>query len=60
MMVTDMPNWDEPNLDGMEIKAEHAAFLSTIPSILHPRAQTVNLQTSHDMSSSGEMYIGLA
>ena len=60
MMVTDMPNWDEPNLDGMEIRAEHAAFLSSIPSILHPRAQTVYLQTSHDMSSSGEMYIGLA
>jgi hypothetical protein len=60
MTVTDMQNWDEPNLDSISIGAEHAAFVSNIPSVLHPRAETFSLQTSHNISSSGEMYVELA
>lgn len=60
MEVTDMPNWDEPDLDSMSVSAEHAAFISSIPSVLHPRAETFFLQTSHNISTSGEMYLELA
>ena len=60
MVVSDMSNWDEPNLDSMSISAEHAAFVSSIPTVLHPRAETFTLQTSHDISTSGEMYLELA
>ena len=60
MLVTDLPNWDEPDLDSMSIRAEHAAFISSIPSVLHPRAETVNIQTSHDIFTSGSMSLKLA
>ena len=60
MSVTDLANWDEPNLDSMSVRAEHAAFVSSIPTLLHPRAQTVSIQTSHDIISDGEMYISMA
>ena len=59
MTVTDLPNWDEPDLDSMSIHAEHAAFKSEIPSVLNPRGETVTIQTSHD-ASAGEMYFELA
>ena len=58
--ITDLKNWDEPNLDSMSIRAEHAAFTSNIPTILHPRAETLQIQTSHDIFSSGNMYIEFA
>jgi len=61
MTVINLSNWDEPNLDSMAIHAEHAAFESTLPSVLNPRGDTVTIQTSHDTSSSsGEMYLELA
>ena len=60
MLVTDMPNWDEPDLDAMNIRAEHAGFVSSIPSTLHPRAETVHIQTTHDIADSGSMYLELA
>ena len=60
MSVMDMANWDEPNLDSISIRAEHAAFISSIPTLLHPRAETVNMQTSHDIIAAGEMYVSLA
>jgi hypothetical protein len=60
MSVMDLANWDEPNLDSISIRAEHAAFTSSIPTVLHPRAETVNIQTSHDIITAGEMYVSLA
>ena len=61
MTVNNLSNWDEPDLDSMAIHAEHAAFESTLPSVLNPRGDTVTIQTSHDTSSSsGEMYLELA
>jgi len=59
LTVTDMQNWDEPNLDSMSVRAEHAAFVD-IPTIVHPRGETVTLRTSHDINSEGEMYLDLA
>lgn len=59
MTVTDMSNWDEPNLDSMAVIAEHAAFVN-IPPVVHPRGETVTIRTSHDISTSGEMYLDLA
>ena len=58
--VTDMINWDEPDLDSIQIRSEHAAFVSNLPNLLHPRAETVHIQTSHDILSSGIMYLDLA
>ena len=58
--VTDMINWDEPDLDSIQIRSEHAAFVSNLPNLLHPRAETVHIQTSHDILSSGMMYLDLA
>ena len=58
--VTDMINWDEPDLDSVQIRSEHAAFVSNLPNLLHPRAETVHVQTSHDILSSGLMYLDLA
>jgi hypothetical protein len=60
MSVMDMTNWDEPDLDSISIRAEHAAFISSIPTLLHPRAETVSIQTSHDIIAAGEMYVSLA
>ena len=59
-LVTDLANWDEPDLDSMSIRAEHAAYISNMPSVLHPRAETVYVQTSHDIFSAGEMYLEFA
>jgi len=59
MTVTDLANWDEPELDSMAVHAEHAAFNSLLPTVLHPRGETVTIQTSHD-AFSGEMYLELA
>ena len=42
-------NWDEPDLDSILIRSEHAAFVSPLPNLLHPRAETVHIQTSHDI-----------
>ena len=58
--ITDLKNWDEPDLDSMSIRAEHAAFTTSIPNVLHPRAETLHIQTSHDLFSSGEMYLEFA
>ena len=60
LQVTDMKNWDEPDLDSMSIRAEHAAFNSSIPAVLHPRAETLHIQTSHDIFTTGDMYIEFA
>ena len=49
--ITDLKNWDEPDLDSMSIRAEHAAFTTSIPNVLHPRAETLHIQTSHDLFS---------
>ena len=59
-LVTDLANWDEPDLDSMSIRAEHAAYISNMPTVLHPRAETVHVQTSHDIFSAGEMYLEFA
>ena len=58
--VTDLDNWDEPDLDSIQIKSEHAAFVSVLPNLLHPRAETVNVQTSHDILGTGLMYLEIA
>ena len=58
--ITDLKNWDEPDLDSMSVRAEHAAFISNIPTVLHPRAETLHIQTSHDIFASGDMYIEFA
>ena len=58
--ITDMKNWDEPDLDSMSVRAEHAAFTSSIPAVLNPRAETLHIQTSHDIFSSGDMYVEFA
>ncbi len=60
MSVMDLSNWDEPDLDSMSVRAEHAAFASSIPTSLNPRAETVIIQTSHDISTDGEMYLSFA
>ena len=60
LTVSDMKNWDSPDLDSMIIRSEHAAFVSAISNLLHPRAETVRIQTSHDIIVAGEMYFGLA
>ena len=44
----------------MSVRAEHAAFTSSIPAVLHPRAETLHIQTSHDIFTSGDMYIEFA
>ena len=48
MNVTDLENWDEPDLDQMIIRAEHAAFMTQLQSSVHPRGETLHFQTSHD------------
>ena len=53
MNVYDLENWDEPDLDRMIIKAEHAGFQGAIPSTFHPRGNIVTLQTTHDIHSTG-------
>ena len=58
--VTDLDNWDEPDLDSVQIRAEHAAFVSPLPNLLHPRAETVHIQTSHDVLGTGLMYLEIA
>ena len=60
LQVTDLANWDEPDLDSMSVRAEHAAYISSMPTVLHPRAETVHIQTSHDIFSNGEMYLEFA
>ena len=59
-IVTDLENWDEPDLNSMSIRSEHAGFVSSIPSVLHPRAETFHIQTTHDLISSGDMYLEVA
>ena len=44
--ITDLKNWDEPDLDSMSVRAEHAAFISNIPTVLHPRAETLHSNQS--------------
>ena len=58
--ITDLDNWDEPDLDSMSIRAEHASFVSILPTFLHPRTETVLIQTSHDSLQAGEMYLEVA
>ena len=58
--VTDLIGWDEPDLDSIQIKSEHAAFVSALPNLLHPRAETVHIQTSHDVLNTGLMYLEIA
>ena len=58
--ISDLENWDEPDLDAMVIEGEHAAFLNNPPNIVHPRGQSINIQTSHYLSQQGEMYLELA
>ena len=60
MTVHDMENWDEPNLDKMQIRAEHAGFHSTLPELVHPRAETVNIKTTHDIISDGNYSLSVA
>jgi len=59
-IVTDQDNWDEPDLDSIQIRSEHAAFVSPLPNLLHPRAETVHIQTSHDVLGTGLMYLEIA
>ena len=59
-VITDLESWDQPNLDSMSVRTEHAGFVSSIPVILHPRGETFQLQTSHDKISLGEMYVEIA
>ena len=58
--ITDMINWDEPDLNSLLIRSEHAAFVSNLPNLLHPRAETVHVQTSHDILGAGLMYLDIA
>ena len=60
LLVSDLPNWDEPDLDAMSIRAEHAAFNSSLPTVLHPRAETFHIQTSHDAIENQNFYIEMA
>ena len=58
--IMDLMTWDTPDLESMSIISEHAAFMSSIPNILHPKGETVTIQTSHDFISNGIMNFGLA
>ena len=60
MTVYDMENWDEPDLDIMQIRADHAGFHSSLPEIIHPRAETVNIQTTHDLLTDGNYSLSVA
>ena len=58
--ITDLENWDEPDLDSLIIEAEHAAFITSPANTIHPRGQTQFLQTSHHLSEQGEMFVDMA
>ena len=58
--ITDLDNWDEPDLDSLTIEAEHAAFTTNPPTTIHPRGQTQFIQTSHYLSEQGEMSLEMA
>jgi len=60
MKISDMENWDEPDLDSVSVFAEHASFISSIPQIVNPRSETLVIQTSHALMGDGEMYLGFA
>ena len=60
LTVNDMISWDAPDLDSMSIKAEHAAFVSTLPNFFHPNGETIQLQTSHGLFTNGQMYLEIA
>jgi len=60
MKVTDMENWDEPDLDNVSILAEHASFSTMLPQIVNPLSETLVLQTNHEVLGSGQMYVGFA
>jgi len=58
--VTDLANWDEPDLNFIEIAAEHAAFLSLNQATIHPRGASITIQTSHNLVGPGQMYLEMA
>lgn len=58
--VTNLADWDEPNLDFIEIEAEHAAFLSAPQTMIHPRGASLKIQTSHHLVGLGQMYLEMA
>lgn len=60
MEITDLENWDEPNLDSVTIVAEHAGINSIVPTLIHPRSETMNFMTSHYIHDNGTMGLAFA
>jgi hypothetical protein len=60
MNVSAMEYWDEPDLDGMSIEAEHAGYEGNLMSTVNPRGAGLTVTTLHHLSEPGEMYIQFA
>ena len=60
MNVSDMAEWDEPDLDVMTVEAEHAGYDGNLMSTINPRGAGLVITTQHHLSESGEMYIQFA
>ncbi|MCH1423425.1 MAG: hypothetical protein L7U62_08075 [Candidatus Poseidoniaceae archaeon] len=56
METSELDKWFSPDLDSVEIYAEEASLLSSIPATMHPNAAQITLQTFHSSFSVDANY----